>query len=453
MQTYVVAEGVLGSGACIDDESLFALARGKLTGGELSRVETHLRDCADCRAVLAEAARALESPATDALRSQDVPARIARYRVVSLIGAGASGVVYRGFDPRLKRTVALKVLRPDLYGKGPEQSARMLREAQSMARLSDPHVVAVYDVGLNQGTVYLVMEYIDGATLSEWLRAGPRTRSEILSVFDDAGRGLAAAHDKGLVHRDFKPENVLVARDGRARVTDFGLARESENWLGDRLTDDQASAELYAPTRGLVGTPAYMAPELFEGGPATPASDQFAFCVTLFVALFDKHPFKAGEGIALSELMTRVRASTLQTPALQSALDERLFAVLRRGLAAEPASRFPDMSRLLSELSHAHRRPGKRGLVAVALLILAALLGLGLSWQKPVARSESPAVPAPPMPRQPTDIALSAALPAPLPVASQVPKSVASSAVPREKRRPASKPGDVRYKDWLKEPF
>jgi eukaryotic-like serine/threonine-protein kinase len=452
MQTYVVAAGVLGNGSCIDDESLFALARGKLAGGELSRVETHLRDCADCRAVLAEAARGLESPSADALTSQDPPARIARYQVVSLIGAGASGVVYRGFDPRLKRTVALKVLRPDLYGKGPDQSARMLREAQSMARLSDPHVVAVYDVGLNQGKVYLVMEYIDGATLSEWLRAGPRTRTEILSVFADAGRGLSAAHDKGLVHRDFKPENVLVARDGRARVTDFGLARESENWLGNR-TDDQASAELYAPTRGLVGTPAYMAPELFEGGLATPASDQFAFCVTLFVALFDKHPFKAGEGIALSELMTRVRATTLQTPALQTARDERLFAVLRRGLAAEPASRFPDMPRLLSELSQADRRAGKRGLMVVALLILAALLGLGLRWQKPVVHTESLAVPAPPAPRQPTDIALSAADPAPLPVVSQVPKSAASSAAPREKRRPAPKPGDVRYKDWLKEPF
>src|SRR6185503_16197644 len=155
------------------------------------------------------------------------------------------------------------------------------------------------------------MEYIDGATLSRWLSAEKRSLLDILRVFAEAGRGLTAAHAKGLVHRDFKPENVLVGSDGRAKVTDFGLARESEAWLRDREADDQASTELYAPTRGLVGTPAYMAPELFEGGRASAASDQFALSVALFVALFERHPFKAGEGIALSELVTRVRAGTL----------------------------------------------------------------------------------------------------------------------------------------------
>src|SRR5882724_7447993 len=293
MQTY----GVPDVSPCVDDETLFAFARGELAETELQRVEAHLKDCADCRAVLAEAARSLE-PATDEATGSEHggPASIARYQIMTLLGAGAAGVVYRAFDPQLKRAVALKLLRPELHGSSPEQSERMLREAQAMARLSDPHVVAVYDVGLHEGTVYLVMEYVDGHTLSAWLRAEPRTTGEILKVFADAGRGLAAAHQKGLVHRDFKPENVLVARDGRARVTDFGLARESEAWLSERQGDDQTSTELYAPTRGLVGTPAYMAPELFEGGRASPASDQFAFSVALFVALFDKHPFKAGEG-------------------------------------------------------------------------------------------------------------------------------------------------------------
>jgi len=178
----------------------------------------------------------------------------------------------------------LKLLGPELHA-SPDQSERLLREAQAMARLSDPHVVAVYDVGLHEGTVYLVMEYIDGPTLSEWLRAEKRSTAEILRVFGDAARGLWAAHQKGLVHRDFKPENVLVTRDGRAKVTDFGLARETESWLLLRLPDDVAAAEPYAPTRGLVGTPAYMAPELFEGERATPQSDQFAFAVSLFVAL------------------------------------------------------------------------------------------------------------------------------------------------------------------------
>jgi tRNA A-37 threonylcarbamoyl transferase component Bud32 len=451
--------------ACIDDEALFALARGELSGSELAQAELHLRDCADCRAVLAEAARAIQSSSTsDAqLLDDSAPTQIDRYQVVSLIGAGASGVVYRGFDPQLKRTVALKVLRHDLHGERPDQSQRMLREAQAMARLSDPHVVAVYDVGLHQGTVYLVMEYIDGATLSAWLQAKKRSRAEILAVFADAARGLSAAHHKGLVHRDFKPENVLVAHDGRARVTDFGLARESDNWLEDRATDEQASTELYAPTRGLIGTPAYMAPELFEGGRASSQSDQFAFSVALFVALFDKHPFKAGEGIALSELVTRVRASTLQVPVLHDGVDERLFEVLRRGLSVSPGDRYPDLPALSAALGVAVRVPRRRliGIVAVAL----AVVGAPLAWlaaaprSVPVGASEpsttlarSARVAA--LERAPRDVP---AEPAPAPSAVAAVPSVTPSAargpVAPRKRRPEPKPGEVRYKDWLKEPF
>jgi serine/threonine protein kinase len=244
----------------------------------------------------------------------------------------------------------------------------------------------VYDVGLHQGMVYLVMEYVDGHTLSAWLHEAPRSRAEILRVFAEAGRGLGAAHDKGLVHRDFKPENVLVARDGRARVTDFGLARESESWLAERVADDQASTELYAPTRGLIGTPAYMAPELFEGGRASAASDQFAFCVALFVALFDKHPFKAGEGIGLSELITRVRGGTLQRPPLPDAASQRLFAVLARGLAAAPAARHPDISALLLALDRAAGTSRRALWWGAALATLAALVvWASWRWGRPIA--------------------------------------------------------------------
>jgi serine/threonine protein kinase len=452
-------------GACIDDEALFELARGELSGSALEQAELHLRDCADCRAVLAEAARGLESSAIDQYKRCDsTPTCIARYHVVSLIGAGASGVVYRGFDPQLKRTVALKVLRPEQHRERPEQSQRMLREAQAMARLSDPHVVAVYDVGLHQGTVYLVMEYIDGTTLSAWLQAQARSRADILRIFGDAGRGLSAAHHKGLVHRDFKPDNVLVARDGRARVTDFGLARESENWLGDRAADDQASTELYAPTRGLIGTPAYMAPELFEGGRATPQSDQFSFCVALFVALFEKHPFKAGEGIALSELVTRVRAHTLQVPTFASAGHERLFAVLRRGLAVDPAARYPDMSALLAALAGAARGSGRGAFVVVgAALAIFALLAASLVARSPAPTSPAPSELAPassaaaPAAAPPTIAAPPAVVEAVAPTAtgpaSAAPPVVSRSPTAPSKRRPEPKPGDVRYKDWLKEPF
>src|SRR3982751_3987229 len=179
MQTYGVPE----ASRCVDDETLFAFARGQLAETELQRVEAHLQDCADCRAVLAEAARSLEPAGDEAAGSEHGgPASIARYRIMTLLGAGAAGVVYRAFDPQLKRAVALKLLRPELHGSSPEQSARMLREAQAMARLSDPHVVAVYDVGLHEGTVYLVMEYIDGHTLGDWLREAPRAPPEILAA-------------------------------------------------------------------------------------------------------------------------------------------------------------------------------------------------------------------------------------------------------------------------------
>jgi hypothetical protein len=449
----------------VDDETLFAFARGELAETELQHVEAHLKDCADCRAVLAEAARSLAPAGDEAAGSEQLgPTSIARYRIMTLLGAGAAGVVYRAFDPQLQRAVALKLLRPELHGSSPEQSARMLREAQAMARLSDPHVVAVYDVGLHEGTVYLVMEYIDGHTLSAWLGAEPRSSAQILKVFADAGRGLAAAHQKGLVHRDFKPENVLVARDGRARVTDFGLARESEAWLSERQADDQTSTELYAPTRGLVGTPAYMAPELFEGGRASPASDQFAFSVALFVALFDKHPFKAGEGIALSELITRVRAGTLQKPSLPNAESERLFGVLRRGFAANPSARFGDLPELLAALERAAGTK-RRGLaigLAVLGLLLAALAAArfgahtGATSQAETAASTGTALGAA-VPADSTPSHGVADLTAASGGASSVP-SASPSALPSapaagsEKRRPP-KPGDVRYKDWLKDPF
>lgn len=454
----------LAASACVDDEALFALARGELGQDDVEAVFAHLKDCADCRAVLAEAARAL-APAGDDSAAERAPTRIARYEIVALLGAGAAGVVYRAFDPQLRRQVALKLLRPELHGQNPEQSARLLREAQAMARLSDPHVVTVYDVGLHEGRVYLVMEFIDGVTLSEWLRKAPRKREEILKVFADAGAGLGAAHQKGLVHRDFKPENVLVAKTGRASVTDFGLARESESWLGlDGAADDRAITELYAPTRGLVGTPAYMAPELFEGATASSASDQFAFCVALYGALFERHPFKAGEGIALSELITRVRGDAPLKPAFRSTADERLFGVLARGLSPSPAARFAGLAELLAAL---HRANGQRfggpktGWILAGLGGIAAAAAALLLWP----RTEPQALPTAPsaltaaeseLPAAATVVSTAAApepsAAAPQSASATPDKERAPGAKPTERRRPP-KPSEVRYKDWLKDPF
>ena len=449
----------VAASVCLDEEELLALSQGRVSGVALERIETHLKDCADCRAVLAEAARALQ-PNLD--RSADeAPTTIARYQVEALLGAGASGIVYRAFDPQLKRPVALKLLRPEVSASGREPAERLLREAQAMARLADPHVVRVYDVGLHQGMVYLVMEFIDGLTLSAWLRSGPRSLPEILRIFTEAGRGLYAAHQKGLVHRDFKPENVLVAQDGRALVTDFGLARESESWLAERQTDDQASTELYAPTRGLVGTPAYMSPELFEGGRAGAASDQFAFCVALFVALFEKHPFKAGEGIGLSELVTRVRGGTLQEPTVTESRRERVLAVLRRGLAPSPAARYADLAELLFALERASRTPRRGQYAALATLLLAVVaagwaFAAGKKASAPVLKA-APRVVAPSAPVAPPSVESSAPArsePKPAPPMSAASPSVRPARptpAPGSRRDP--KPAEVRYKDWLKDPF
>jgi len=462
--------GVSGLAPCVDDEALFSLARGELAPAELPAIEAHLRDCPDCRAVLGEAARSLAPAEAEPGAAQDGPASIARYQIRALIGAGASGVVYRAFDPNLKRTVAIKVLRPDLHASSPELSARVLREAQAMARLSDPHVVAVYDVGLQDGAVYLVMEYVHGETLSDWLHAGPRSTDEILKVFRDAGRGLLAAHDKGLVHLDFKPENVLVAADGRALVTDFGLAREAEIPLSQSGFDGLESAELYAPTRGLVGTPAYMAPELFDGGTATASSDQFAFAVALFTALFGHHPFHAGEGISLEELIDRVRAGALETPApraLNRGQSERLFAVLKRGLAPEPSARFRDLRGLLNSLERAEGRPLRRKVVLLTLaaaLLLALMFGArscstSASTERagPTTQMATPVAPAQRAPAPAAPPPQAAPTPPPAPVeerASTLQTPTDKTKPPAStRRRPSRKKPEVRYRDWLKDPF
>ena len=209
------------------------------------------------------------------LFGDDAPVSIGRYRIQERLGRGGMGIVYSAFDPQLGRRVALKVLRPGGRHKlDPDRAARLVREARAMARLSHPNVAAVYEVGSVGSKVYIAMEFIEGATLRHWLRDGERTWEEVVRIFVDAGRGLEAAHDAGLVHRDFKPDNVMVSDDRRVRVLDFGLARanmpnpstegvdtgEPSSDDGDGLTE----------TGTVLGTPAYMAPEQATPGLATP---------------------------------------------------------------------------------------------------------------------------------------------------------------------------------------
>ena len=290
---------------------------------------------------------------------------LGKYRVTGLLGRGGMGVVYRAVDHALEREVALKVLSPDVLRDSEsthQQSERLLREARAQAQITHPNVVTIYDVGREGNEVYLAMALVDGPDLRAWLRARPRAWREVLTVLLAAGRGLVAAHAAGLVHRDFKPSNVLLDRGGCPQVTDFGLARvvldESFDRPGARpsgahpLLDDSLTVE-----GTVVGTPAYMAPEQ-HAGVVSPAVDQYAFCVTLWEFLAGMRPF-AGAG--LRELLHAKRAGPPPPPA-GTAVPLRVWKVLERGLAPDPDRRFESMATLLQAYdAPSHGRGGGGG--------------------------------------------------------------------------------------------
>ena len=276
--------------------------------------------------------------------AEPAPLQLGHYQLLRPIGVGGFGTVYAAQDPRLHRLVAIKLLHPEHAAARPEL---LLREAQAMARLSHPNVVTVHDVGTYNveasphAGLFVVMEFIDGETLHAWLAAAPRPWPQVLAHFLAAGRGLLAAHTSGLVHRDFKPGNVLLGRDGSVRVADFGLASGQ---------DDPDS-----PDRERPGTPAYMAPELFAAGTLPgPAADQFAFCVALFEALHGRPPFpQAG----LRERLRAMQAGEITPVPKDSPVPAWLHTALLRGLDPDPARRHPDMQALLRALGPGPREP------------------------------------------------------------------------------------------------
>jgi len=305
---------------------------------------------------------------------------VGRYRIKAALGAGGMGVVYRAEDPELGRDVALKLLRGDRAGE--EEERRLVREGQALARVSHPNVITVHDVGTNDGRVFVAMELVDGTDLRSWLATRARSLAEVLAVLAAAGRGLAAAHAAGLIHRDFKPDNVLVGRDGRVRVTDFGLARR-ERAPGPvtsgpiELTGDQPVDVVLTRAGALVGSPAYMAPEQLAGDHVDARSDQFGFCVTLHEALYGVRPF-AGKN--LFELEDNVNKGVVAPPPPGRRVPGGLRAIALRGLSVRPGDRFPSMDHLLSALGRSRAR-GLRVIAAVAAsLALAAGVGLFADW-------------------------------------------------------------------------
>jgi len=286
-----------------------------------------------------------------------------RYKLVDKLGVGGMGVVYLAEDPQLGRKVAIKLMEPKtaITQLASEGRARLLREAQALAQLSHPNVIAVYDVGTCADQVFIAMEYVEGSTLSRWLAERKRSWREVLSTFLQAGRGLAAAHAAGIVHRDFKPDNVLVGNDGRVRVLDFGLARPAQPSRSEELhnADGQAFADPKTPPRlaqlgvtvtqpgKFIGTPAFMAPEQLTGERVNEKTDQYSFCVALFQGLYDALPFNADNFAALLLQITQRKVN--RVPNLNS-VPSSVHQALLRGLSPEPADRFSSMEALLEEL-------------------------------------------------------------------------------------------------------
>lgn len=385
---------------CPDPQALEDLALGRLNAEARAACEAHIDGCPECARLVAELARVYATgdlataptvlrSATDERHSAPIGAQVGRYRLEEQLGAGGMGVVYRAYDPELDRRVAIKLLHPGVFADAHEQRARLRQEAQAMAKLSHPNVVSVYDVGSVGDQVFLAAELVDGSTLSRWLRASPRPRQEILRCFLEAGQGLEAAHQAGIVHRDFKPDNVLIGRDGRARVTDFGLARTARPSTSEPSpAPASATPSTMTRTGALAGTPPYMAPELWLGRRADSLSDQFAFTVALYEAIFGVRPF-VGEDLGA---LARAIAGGAARP-VPSGTPAWLSRLIARGLEVAPEKRFPSMAELLRELRRDRRRPLRIGLWATGIALAATGLALafGAFLQPPPAPSLTPA--------------------------------------------------------------
>lgn len=321
-------------------------------------------------------------PDEDASSDVSPGALVDRYLVVGRLGRGGMGEVFRAYDPVLRREVALKVVR--LVEPSSEGQARLLREARALARLSHPNVVTVYDVGTIGDEVFVAMELVEGSTLRVWLDS-PRTPDAVVDVFVAAAEGLAAAHDAGLVHRDFKPDNVMLGDDGRVRVLDFGLAREhaaaSRAASGVLDGGDEAEGSL-THTSAIVGTPRYMAPEQWRGERADARSDQFAFAVALCEALYGEHPF-GGRTDGTSECSPVERLPIFRT----SRVAQDVRDALVKALAREPSDRHESLRDLALALRPKPARASRRTralVVAGALLFVAvSLLGVRASRVSP----------------------------------------------------------------------
>ncbi len=424
IHSWAVAEG------CPSNSVLDLFVAGKLDAAERESVASHVAACSRCASRIGQVVAKVslsgpthfDSPAAGRRRitgpssfpgvaSVDLPpidpegdtyisgekempkeglgkgSTLSRYVILERLAKGGMGEVYAAYDPDLDRKVAVKLLRSDFAGSGAaeELRMRMLREAQAMAKLAHPNVVTVHDVGLIDEQVFIAMEFVEGMTVSEWLKARPRTWPQVLDVFIQAGKGLAAAHAKGITHRDFKPDNVVVSKNGRVRVVDFGLAHaqaaappSDSNPPPELVTDSGKHMKRRITQPGTVlGTPAYMAPEQLLGQATDQRSDQFSFCVALYEALYGERPF---EGNTAPALVAEIQANRVRPAPRESMVPGRIRKMLLRGLRAVPEERFRSLSALLVGLER-RRSAIVRQWIAVAAVAVVGFVGSAFWWQ------------------------------------------------------------------------
>ncbi|MBA3391850.1 MAG: protein kinase [Deltaproteobacteria bacterium] len=384
----------------LDDNAASEFVSGSLAPSAVGNVEQHLARCRDCRDLVAALAMDAANDSNAATvpheklspsqvaqrptRTLTIGDRVGRFLVLSPLGAGGMGVVFAAYDPQLDRKVALKLLRAGITYNTKDARTRLRREAQAIAQLSHPNVVAVYDVGATEDDdLYIAMEFVEGDTLTTWLKKYPRSWREILDVFQQAARGLIAAHSVGLLHRDFKPDNVLVGGDGRVRVTDFGLARSvmvPDESARPRPEMAALNVELTA-TGTVLGTPRYMAPEQMTGPDIDARADQFSFCVALYEALHGTHPLRGATSVSMLETGEKALP-----PPEGSRIPITIVRAVQRGLECDRAKRYPTLAGLIGDLLP----PPPRATVRYVAFAIAGVMLIGGAVAAVIARPDEP---------------------------------------------------------------
>ncbi|MEM6989779.1 MAG: tetratricopeptide repeat protein [Myxococcota bacterium] len=316
---------------------------------------------------------AVETPA-----SIEPADRLGRYALLRRVGAGAMGFVHAAYDNSLDRRVAIKLIHEE-RSDSPGARERLLREAKALARLSHPNVAHVYEVGEDRGRLFIAMEFVPGGSLREWLdeRPLPRDHTEVVRMFATIGAGLSAAHHANVIHRDFKPDNVLLTERGEPKVVDFGLAGLGVGRAEEDIepADDSAEgptekdAQSLTQTGAVIGTPVYMSPEQINGDGGDPRSDQFSYCVSLYEALVGRRPFS---GATIASLQSDIVRGKVRPIPADAGVPGWLASLVMRGLAVDPDDRFPDMDALVAALRHDRSR-GRGVAWAVAALGVAGL--------------------------------------------------------------------------------